>query len=230
LIPDIDGDGHAEVIATASSWDNLPLGIGGCGRGYCWSGRTGGVLWTHDGTESNQGIGWSTQLEDVDADGIADVAFGSIGIGAAGNGAGKVEIVSGVDGSLIRTIVGAAAGDSFGNVRGCGDLDGDGIGDLIVGSMNANNDRGRIAAHSSATGVELYAWDGSQKDENMNSSALRALRDWDGDGSADFLYGSQNHALDDCSGGIAWLRSGRTGRLLTAAATTLASGQPLGAP
>ncbi len=214
LIPDIDGDGHAEIVATAHSWDNLALGVGNCGRGYCWSGRAGTVLWTYDGTENNQTMWWCTQLNDVDGDGIDDVAFGSTGIGAAGTGAGKVELVSGASGSLIRTIVGAAAGDAFGLVRGCGDLDGDGIGDLIVGSMNANSDRGRIAAHSSATGLELHAWDGTQKDQNLNVGALRALRDWDGDGFADPLIGSSLATLDDCSGGWAQLRSGRTGRLL----------------
>lgn len=216
LIPDVDGDGHADVVATAMSWDNPVFGLHSeCGRGYCWSGATGALLWTIDGAEVWQLLTSCTALGDLDGDGIVEVAFGSTGSGNTGTREGKVEIVRGSDGVLIRTIVGAAANDEFGTVRGCGDLDGDGIDDLLIGAASANvNDRGRVSGYSGATGLELTRWDGTAFQGRLRDGARRALRDWDGDGHADALFGEPQAVPPDCAGGHAELRSGRTGRLL----------------
>lgn len=214
LIHDVDGDGHAEIVATAYLWDNLPLGKGQCGRAYCWSGRTGALLWTYDGVDDAQWLRHCSEVGDLDGDGINDVGLGSIGTGALGNGAGMVEIVSGATGALINTIPGAAPFDSFGTVLAAGDCNGDGVGDLLIGAMNANNRMGRITVHSGGSGIELFRHDGTQKDEALSLSALRAPFDWNRDGFADYLYGSSTYDLDDCSGGVARLHSGRSGRLL----------------
>jgi len=214
LIDDIDGDGKAEIVAAAFLWDNVPLGFGQCGKAYCWSGATGNLIWSVEGVLSSQYLHDCTRLGDVNGDGINDVGLGSTGTGTPGGGAGMVEIVDGTNGVLLRTIYGSAPNDGFGNVRGTGDLDGDGVRDLLVGALNANNRRGRITAHSGATGVELFRHDGTQKNEQLNIGAVRGSFDWNRDGHDDYLFGSTNDVLDDCSGGVAFLRSGRTGRLL----------------
>ena len=214
LVPDVDGDGMAEVVATANLWDDSALGLVQCGRGYCWSGRTGALLWTHDGVVNDQWLMWCTELGDVDGDGIHDVGFGSGGAGAAGNGAGKVEVVSGVDGTQLYSMVGGAANDVFARVRGTGDVDADGVEDFLVGALGVNNRRGRITVHSGASGQEITRHDGSQKNEQRNVGATRARIDWNGDGHADYMFGSSHFVNDDCAGGSVFLHCGRTGRLL----------------
>lgn len=214
LIDDVDGDGKAEIVATAFLWDNVPLGFGQCGKAYCWSGATGNLIWSVEGVLSSQDLLYCARLGDVNGDGINDVGLGSIGTGTPGPGAGFVDIVDGTNGVVLRTIYGSASYDGFGNVRGTGDLDGDGVRDLLVGALNANNRRGRITAHSGATGLELFRHDGTQKNEMLNIGAVRGTFDWNRDGHDDYLFGSPHHALDDCSGGIAFLQSGKTGRRL----------------
>lgn len=163
LIEDVDGDGCGEIVATAFLWDNNQVGTTQCGRGYCWSGRTGQILWTIDGYDQDQWLYWCSWLEDWNLDGVGDVAFGSIGTGAPGNGAGKVEVVSGRDGSLIVTLPGGAPHDAFGLVRATGDVDGDDVGDLLVGAMNANNDLGLIDVISGSTFTVIRRHDGDRK-------------------------------------------------------------------
>jgi len=214
LIDDVDGDGRAEIVATAFHWDNVPLGFGQCGKAYCWSGASGSLIWSVEGIVSSQELLYCTRLGDVNGDGINDVGLGSIGIGTAGGGAGMVEIVDGTNGVLLRTIYGIAPNDASGTVRGTGDLDGDGVRDLLVGAMNANNRLGRITAHSGASGAELSRHDGTQKNEMLNIGSVRGTFDWNRDGHDDYLFGSTSYVLDDCSGGVAELMSGKTGRRL----------------
>ncbi len=214
LLTDIDGDGHAEIVATANFWDNSALGLVQCGRGYCWSGRTGALLWTHDGVVNNQELVWCSELGDVDGDGVHDVGFGSGGAGTAGNGAGEVDVVSGAVGTLLYSLTGGAPNDGFSRIRGAGDVDADGIEDFLVGALGVNSRRGRITVHSGASGQEIARHDGVQKNEQLNGGAARARIDWNGDGYSDYLYGSPHFVNDDCSGGSAFLRCGRTGRLL----------------
>jgi len=212
LIPDVDGDGHAEIVGGAPLWD-LSSSVLNAGRACCWSGATGALLWTHDGTASQQLLATVAELGDVDGDGIADVGLGSVG--DANRGTGKVEIVRGSDGTLIRTLVGAGSKEYFGYVRECGDVDADGIDDCVVVAPGANRSLsgGRVTVHSGATGGEIRRWDG-EKEGSFAYGARHVRHDFDGDGWDDVVIAQPFVARPDCGNGVVRLMSGRTGRLL----------------
>ena len=48
---------------------------------------------------------------------------------------GAAYIYSGVDGSLLWSQAGAAAGDGFGMICGAGDVDNDGTPDVVIGEL-----------------------------------------------------------------------------------------------
>ncbi len=91
---------------------------------------------------------------DVNGDGIADIIIGAI---AANNGAGQSYVMFGsksefttpfdltdLNGNNGYIINGINSGDTSGiSVSGAGDVNGDGIADIIIGAANANNEAGQ---------------------------------------------------------------------------------------
>jgi hypothetical protein len=81
----------------------------------------------------------------VDGDGLVDLAIGSYTSSDGAPQAGKVEIFSGVDGSLIRRITSTTAFENLGfDAVGVGDLDDDGVPDLLISA--ASGDRVYVVA------------------------------------------------------------------------------------
>jgi hypothetical protein len=98
------------------------------------------------------------------------------------------------------------------------DVDGDGRGDVLVGSPGSTVagmlNAGRACLHSGGSGVEIRCWDG-QKTEDYFGYSVSLGPDVDGDGKGDVLISS---APDGIGGGYfvgsAYLYSGATGKLL----------------
>ncbi|MCA9774644.1 MAG: FG-GAP repeat protein, partial [Myxococcales bacterium] len=80
-----------------------------------------------------------TDVADLDTDGVLDFAVGApLHDGPAGADAGRVYVYSGATGAFLRAIDGAAAGGQLGRtLEDCGDVDGDGAGDLIAGGVGS---------------------------------------------------------------------------------------------
>lgn len=119
--------------------------------------------------------------------------------------------------TLLHAFTGDFQGDAFGvSVAGLGDVDGDGIGDLIVGAPandNQGSDSGMARVFSGASGAILCSFDGSSQGQRFGYS-VAAPGDVDNDGRADLLIGAP---LDDANGpdsGTAYVLSGMSGAVL----------------
>jgi len=130
---DVDGDGHDDLIVGA--WGNDAIAPD-AGLARVFSGATGAVLYTFHGDSPNEHFGSSVSAAgDFDGDSIPDLAVGAYFDGPSGQTHGAVHIFSGASGSLLATVLGDAATDGFGSsVSSAGDVDADGLADLVVGA------------------------------------------------------------------------------------------------
>ncbi|MCI0586450.1 MAG: integrin alpha [Planctomycetes bacterium] len=135
---DVNGDGAPDVLVGAPGaygfWVTQP------GRARIFSGADGTVLRTFLGTNGDQ-LGKSvSRAGDVDGDGTPDVAIGAPTADVGGEtDAGVVRIHSGASGALLSTLTGSLFSDLFGtSVAGAGDVNADGIPDLVVAAPYAD--------------------------------------------------------------------------------------------
>ena len=88
--------------------------------------------------------------------------------------------------------------------RQAGDVDGDGVGDIIVGSYTSsdgNKGAGKAEVFSGATGDRLRVMTSTVKHENLGFDAI-GLGDTNGDGAPDYLVSA-------ATGETVYLISGR---------------------
>ncbi len=118
-------------------------------------------------------------------------------------------------------IDGATSGDFSGRaVHHIGDLDGDGLDELVVGARQASNAAGRIyVVFGKATGNTInlvsLADDGhgfvlhGDKDGDFAGSAIAGVGDVDGDGVPDLMIGAPNASPTGVNSGIAYVVMGK---------------------
>jgi len=169
---------------------------------------------------------------DVNGDGFADflVSIPGADVGGAGNSAalpdaGSVEVFSGADGHLLYDMDGIEAGDRLGGSAGVsGDVNGDGYGDFIIGSpeadVNGLVDAGAVYVYSGADGSPLYEVKGTGAADRLGGS-VGILGDINDDGDDEVLIGvpgkdvggtGSSAALPDA--GAVYIYSGSDGSLL----------------
>jgi hypothetical protein len=155
-------------------------------------------------------FGWiARKIGDVDGDGISDVTTSAPTWGPNGSSAGRVYVYSGGTGLLLWTADGDP-GDRLGQgIEAAGDVNGDGVGDVIAGAPGG--DRARV--WDGATGEVLLELEGGQEGEAFGSN-VSDLGDLDGDGFDDVLVGAPGHDGAHEDAGAAYVFSGRTGDLL----------------
>src|SRR5262249_35155841 len=158
---DADGDGYDDVVA-GSSGRNLQ------GRVDLYSGRSGALLWRHEGLFDGEDLGAAVAFcGDLDGDGAPDIVAGSPHLLVAGStDTGEVTALSGATASVIWSVPRAVAGDLFGTaVADMGGVDGDGIDDVAAAAPKHSNPKaihgGKIYVLSGPTGalirsIELF--------------------------------------------------------------------------
>jgi len=238
---DVDGDGLADV-ATGAPQSDTDGGVL-AGRGYAIDGKVdakqvtlldvvqgiGGALTASEGKLrlTGRAIG---RGGDVDGDGLADLVIGAYGADPNGTFSGRSYVVfgSGLNGSVGLAKVASGAGgfaidgeaelDFSGHaVAGGGDVNGDGLDDVVIGAYGADPNgetSGRSYVVFGAGGGEVvalaevvagsggFAIDGEVEGDRAGA-AVAIVGDVNGDGLADLAIGAH---LADPNG----LSSGRT--------------------
>jgi hypothetical protein len=189
---DIDHDGRPDLAAGAIH-DRTPQGIS-AGSVSAYSSATGVRLWTAYGEGTGDRYGWAVApVGDFDGDGWPDVVAGAHKNDGAGTDAGMARILSGRDGSTLRTFRGEAPNDFFGHcVAGVGDVTGDGVPDIGVGAWQARpagDSSGSAYVISGADGSVVWRFDGTAQQHRVGFSMWSA-GDIDGDGRDDVIVGA----------------------------------------
>jgi hypothetical protein len=217
-LDDVDGDGVPDILVGAPyTSSDLVYGVGSV---LIFSGASAHLLYNILGAEGGGYMGFSvTGTADLDGDGVSDFAVGTP-YGSGGQvGAGNAAIRSGADGSLIYQISGAQPGDYLGwAMTGIGDINGDGMGDLLIGSPSASPagrpNAGTVVLVSGGTGEVLYELGGTEP-AGFFGQVVASVGDIDGDGVPDFAVGAPEaspHGLNEA--GSVLVFSGAAGKLL----------------
>lgn len=211
---DVDGDGIEDVAIGAIGDDD---GGPNAGSVRVVSGFDGATLYNVFGSQPDEQFGFSLcLLDDLDGDGAYEFAVGAPGLVSPSNPApGSVHVLSGASGAVLFSVSGENASDAFGRaLAGVGDLDGDGLGDLVVGAPRPLGDApGYARAISSAGGATLLQVTG-ESGEMFGTSVARA-GDVDGDGVEDFAVGSPRDGARGQNSGSVSVWNGESGAELT---------------
>jgi FG-GAP repeat len=142
-VGDVNADGTPDVYA-GDYYDDTngsdPAAATASGRAGVYSGRDGRELLSWVGSDADAGLGPGRGAGDVNHDGRPDLIIGSYTSNAGAPGAGRVQIFSGKDGSLLRTITSTRPGENLGfDAVGLGDTNYDGVLDELVAAASGNH-------------------------------------------------------------------------------------------
>lgn len=218
---DVNGDGindlmigspHANAVAGASY---LVFGHNGTWISpISLSSITGATGVKFTGVNPDDGSGTPNSLTgDVNGDGINDLAIGAYGVssntgacylvfGHTGNWNSPIALSS-LTGSTGVEFTGENVGDYAGIVSSAGDVNGDGLIDLIIGAPHFNNSTGTnylvfghtgiwnspIALSSLMTGTSGVKFNGENFGD-VNGFSVQSAGDVNADGLADFIIGA----------------------------------------
>ncbi|MCB1448719.1 MAG: FG-GAP repeat protein [Nitratireductor sp.] len=217
-IGDVNGDEIPDLLVGAYSDDNNTLTDNGLAR--VLSGANGSVLYSFTGENTFDLFGTSVAaVGDMNGDGVPDLAVGAPNDDNAGPQSGSVRLLSGIDGSALDTFIGDSSGDFFGySVAGAGDVNGDGVNDIIVGAYGDDNNAlvnsGSARVLSGVDGTVLHTFNGDGAGDQFGWSVSGA-GDVNGDGFADLIVGAFNDDNNGSNSGSARVLSGLDGSTIS---------------
>jgi len=200
---DVNGDGVADVIVGAYSFDD---GESDEGRAFVYHGSAAGLSttpsWTAESDQAGAQFGYSVGTAgDVNTDGYSDVIVGAWFFDNGEPDEGRAFVYHGSAAGLSATASWTAesdqAGAQFGySVGMAGDVNADGYADVIVGAISFDNgqaDEGRtFVYHGSPSGLSATAnWTAEGDQANAQfGNAVGTAGDVNGDGYADVIVGA----------------------------------------
>ena len=235
---DTDGDGVPDVL----------IGAPGAGRGlvYLMRGPTSltdtltGAHATLESEQESPSTGFALSAGDTDGDGLSDVLLGAPEDNSNGEGAGAAYLFNGpIEGtqtssSATAALLGEAELDWAGAAVAIGDLNADGLGDLVIGAYRVDqgspqNGAVYVVYGPVISGGNLSLADlqlvGSDEQEHVGIS-VAVVEDHDGDGAADLLVGADRAGED--RGGAYLLSGPLSGTLTLSDARALVVGPAVG--
>ena len=235
---DVNGDGYSDVIVGSHLYDN---GENNEGRAFLYLGSSSGLAttaaWTAESDQATSDFGLSVATAgDVNGDGYADVIVGSPLFKNGQRDEGVSYLYMGSAAGLSTTPVWTGENNqmsaSFGfSVAAAGDVDGDGFGDVIVGSNmyeNGQNAEGRAYVFLGSAGgpATVPGWTvESNQDGALFGQSVATAGDVNGDGYSDVLVSAPQFDGGQTNEGRAFVFLGSPTGLTTSPAWTAESDQ-----
>ena len=170
------------------------------------------------GVQHGESFGQSVAvLGDINGDGVDEIIVGASLNDDKGTDAGRIVIIDGSTGAVLRIIRGRKPGDQFGFALAlCGDVNADGVSDFAVASPLADTpngiDSGRVEVFAGGTWKRLRTFDGEHARDHMGHALASA--DVDGDLVRDIICGAPYADAPTVNSGCTLIFSSATGTLL----------------
>ncbi len=195
VVDDVNGDGIEDFVVGSERDDTLGYENGAA---YMISGADLSELYFVDRGLYGEFFGVSvSRIDDINRDGIDDFAASSK------ENNGTLSVYSGIDGMLLYRLEGDAEDDEFAQqVKGIGDVDNDGIGDIVIGISRSDiggEDAGAVRILSGANGDTLLTIYGSNVDERLGID-VSASGDVNNDTYPDIMAKNNSNGVSVFSG------------------------------
>lgn len=220
---DVNRDGVPDLLVGAFGYGGRDaLGHGASGRAFVFSGKDGKLLHTLQPPhpQVGAGFGWAvSSLGDLTGDSVPELIVGAFGQ----DGEGKAFIFNGQNGKLFCTLESPQppSGAAFGwAVADAGDLDKDGISDILVGApystVGQTTVQGRVYAFSGKEGKPLFTLDDPQPvGGEVFGWRITSAGDLNKDDVPDILVGAPYKDVNSKPAqGAAFVFNGADGKLL----------------
>jgi len=244
---DLDGSGSADIIVGATRHD-VPTATGAlidAGCVYVFEGGPGmtsmqasAAYYALDGTGPGDRLGNAVGCGDIDGDGLGDLLVAACLQDAPGpplmRDAGSVYALCARNGLTGRTladadmrIVGEAVNDEFGTSLSLGDIDGDGLADIVIGTPlndSLGSNVGRVYVfYGEANVTDRDAADAdvflTGQPTNDTFGMALTVGDMNGDGLEDVICGAPMASFTHNGSGRAFVYLGQQGGMRDTVAT-----------